>query len=522
MKTLNLVIIGIILLLFGGCSQDEILSEEISQATQEQNSPSKKSKANQNSSAQIMATMPDVAGNWAETEINYMTSNRYMSGFPDGTFKPNNPVSRAEFATMIVSCLNPAPKPENSNITFSDISTHWAKDNILKAARAGFLSGYPDGTFMPNQNISKLQIVIAISNGLAVSGGDVNNLPSFFTDHASIAPWARPSVANALTNRLILNYPTKTQFKPLQNATRSDATALMYCAMKRVNGNLSYTNQYLVNPSATPPPPAGDFSLNYPSPVDAGSPVTFSGTSTGITSLKFILDGYTLDTVTPASNGSYSFTYTIINAGTARVIRVEGYNGTTLVKARNQTIDVRQSLPYIQNVPYFYQRDNSLYGPTSCQNTSIAMLLKYYGATSVTSDKITIREEARGYYPGNKRAQSVDGLRAVFNENAVVYGVSVRLQSTYSATEAQLKQVLASGKPVIGHGFTTSFGHVLVFLGYKDGYYYVHDPYGKWDQVPYSSGYTAGSTIGKTIRYSESAIRAAFLPDGMIWMHYAN
>ncbi|WP_375561131.1 S-layer homology domain-containing protein [Bernardetia sp. OM2101] len=509
MKTLNLVIIGIILLLFGGCSQDEILSEQISevQTTNEQNSNSKKSKAGQNSSDQVMTIMPDVAGNWAETEINYMTSNGYMSGFPDGTFKPNNPVSRAEFATMIVSCLNPDPKPENSNISFSDIGTHWAKDNILKAAKAGFLSGYPDGTFMPDQKINKLQIVISIANGLAVSGGNVNNLSSFFTDHADIATWARPSIANALTNRLVLNYPTKTQFKPLQNATRSDATALMYCAMKRVNGNLSYTNQYLVNPSTTPI--TGDFSLNYPSPVDAGSPVTFSGTTTGITSLKFFIDGYPLGT-TP-SNGSYSFTATINNAAIARVLRVEGYNGSTLVKARNQTIDVRQASPFIQNVPYFYQRNNALYPGTSCQNTSIAMVINYYGG-STTPDEIT-----REY--GKDGAQTVSGLQAVFNSEAQYFGLNVRVEGKQNGTLAQMEALLDQGKPVIAHGYTTSFGHVLVFLGHDADYYYVHDPYGKWDQVAYSSGYTRGQTIGKATRYRKSAIRAAFSPDGLLWMH---
>ncbi|WP_338814149.1 S-layer homology domain-containing protein [Bernardetia sp. Wsw4-3y2] len=505
MKTLNLVLIGIVLLLFGGCSQDEILTENLATNSINHN---KQKHSNQNSSDQVMAIMPDVAGNWAETEINYMTSNGYMSGFPDGTFKPNNTITRAEFATMIVGCLNPTPKPENSTITFSDISTHWAKNNILQAAKAGFLSGYPDGTFMPNQNISKLQIVIAISNGLAVSGGNVTNLTTFFTDNAEIPTWAKQSVANALTNRLVLNYPTKTLFTPLKNATRADATALMYCAMKRTNGNLSYTNQYLVNPTSTPPV-TGDFSLNYPSPVDAGSPVTFSGTSTGITLLKFFIDGYPLGT-TP-SNGSYSFTATINNAGIARVLRVEGYNGSTLVKARNQTIDVRQASPFMQNVPYFYQRNNALYPGTSCQNTSIAMVINYYGG-STTPDDIT-----REY--GKDRAQTVSGLQAVFNSEAAYFGLNVRVEGKQNGTLAQMETLLDQGKPVIAHGYTTSFGHVLVFLGHDADYYYVHDPYGKWDQVAYSSGYTRGQTIGKATRYRKSAIRAAFSPDGLLWMH---
>ncbi len=514
MKTFNLFLVAIVLFMFGSCTPDNILTENLSTTTQNH---SKKKSSNTPTSDNAMSVMPDVAGNWAETEINYMVSNGYMSGFPDGTFKPNNKMSRAQFASMIVGCLNPSPRPEHANLNFSDISGHWAESNILQAARAGFLSGYPDGTFMPNQNINKLQATISLSNGFNVSGGNTNNLATFFTDHAGIVTWARQDVANALANKLVVNYSNKMEFSSTEEITRAEATAIMYCALKRINSSLTYTNSYVVNPNVTPVP-TGDFSLNYQNPVYTGTPIVFSGTTSNVTSLKFFLDGYPLGTATP-SNGSYSFTATVNTAGIARVLRVEGYYGSILVKARNQTIDVRSSTPVstspiIQGVPYYFQLNNTLYPYQSCQNTSIAMVLGYYGA-GTSPDNITGRH-------GKNAAQTVPGLQSVFNYEAQRAGLSVRITGTQSGTLSQMEALLDQGKPVIAHGYTTSFGHVLVFIGYDANYYYAHDPYGVWDGVAYSSGYSGGSTSGKAIRYSKSSVRSAFSPDGWLWMHRVN
>ena len=166
---------------------------------------------------------------------------------------------------------------------------------------------------------------------------------------------------------------------------------------------------------------------------------------------------------------------------------------------------------YIDNFPYFYQlaNGNNPYG--SCQNTSIAMVLKHYGA-NVTPDEIS-------NYWGTSRAQTVSGLRDVFNAEAAYLGISQRVQSTQYGSISRINQNLVDGKPVIVHGYTTGYGHVLVLVGFDGTYYYAHDPYGKWDQVPYSSGYTNTSSAGRYVKYHKDAIRDAFAPDGYVWMH---
>lgn len=165
----------------------------------------------------------------------------------------------------------------------------------------------------------------------------------------------------------------------------------------------------------------------------------------------------------------------------------------------------------IANVPYFWQLANVINPYGSCQNTSIAMVLNYYGA-STTPDAISS-------YWGTRYAQTLDGLRTVFNTDAAYHGLSVRMKSTPFGNLARINQNLADGKPVIVHGYTTGYGHVIVLVGFDGTHYYAHDPYGRWDQIPYSSGYYQTSTSGQYVKYSQASFEAAFAPDGFIWMH---
>ena len=151
------------------------------------------------------------------------------------------------------------------------------------------------------------------------------------------------------------------------------------------------------------------------------------------------------------------------------------------------------------DVPYFYQYNNSLYPSASCQNTSIAMVLAYLG-WSGTPDQIT------GRY-GKDWAQSPAGLADLFNTYVRQEGLSMSLQPNTSGSIAGLKAELDRGHPVIIHGFFTSYGHVLVVLGYDEGGYYVNDPAGQWSGY-FKGGYPGGGS-GRNIYYNKSAFEAA-------------
>jgi len=167
------------------------------------------------------------------------------------------------------------------------------------------------------------------------------------------------------------------------------------------------------------------------------------------------------------------------------------------------------------NVPYYYQFHNQYAPSSSCQNTSVAMLLNFVGV-NVTPDDITRRF-------GKDLAQSVGGLKQVFNTYAREYGAR-QLSSTSQGSFGALKAALDSGSPVIIHGMFTAAGHVVVVTGYTSDGYYVNDPAGAWSER-FMGGYPgSSSTAGRGIFYSKRAFEVAvgtlngstFEP---LWMH---
>ena len=169
------------------------------------------------------------------------------------------------------------------------------------------------------------------------------------------------------------------------------------------------------------------------------------------------------------------------------------------------------------SVPYFYQYANSLHPSASCQNTSIAMVLKWAG-WSGTPDDITARF-------GKNLAQSPAGLAQVFNTLASDAGLEARLTARTNGSLPGLNSLLAEGKPVIVHGYMTGYGHVVVATGRAGSDYVVNDPAGRWSEQ-FKGGYPYGwnGSVGRSIRYARAPFEAAistsngssYLP---LWYH---
>ncbi|WP_375563205.1 S-layer homology domain-containing protein [Bernardetia sp. OM2101] len=191
------------------------------------------------------ASITDIANHWAYNEIAYLIDNEYLSGYPNNTFRPNNYIRRAEFAAMIYSIIQPSIQPQFANRNFSDISGHWAEAKILHVARSGMMAGYPDGTFKPDSPISRAEMFAALSS-LTPGNRDLNRL-SYFVDNSSIAPWAKNAVATCHENEFIINYPQKNKLNSTQNASRAEAAATFYRVLAW-RGNLinPFENPYLV------------------------------------------------------------------------------------------------------------------------------------------------------------------------------------------------------------------------------------------------------------------------------------
>ncbi|MFP4121796.1 S-layer homology domain-containing protein [Coleofasciculus sp.] len=177
-------------------------------------------------------TFPDIQGNWAQAFIEALAARGIIQGFPDGTFRPNAPVTRAQFAAMIRQAFDqPLERPGTQ---FSDIPANfWALDAIQEAYRMGFMEGYPNNIFLPDQNIPRVQVLVALVSGLDLSAPDQSTalLNQAFQDAAQIPDWAQNSVAAATVNQMVVNYPNVAFLNPNQTATRADVAAFIYQAL---------------------------------------------------------------------------------------------------------------------------------------------------------------------------------------------------------------------------------------------------------------------------------------------------
>ncbi|MGB4198666.1 MAG: S-layer homology domain-containing protein, partial [Tepidanaerobacteraceae bacterium] len=114
--------------------------------------------------AQAAAELNDISGHWAEATIAKWVQQGLISGYTDGTFRPDNSITRAEFMALVNRAFG---FDEKAAIGFSDVSANdWFYDEIAKAVKAGYISGYQDGTVKPNQEISRQEAAVALCKAL--------------------------------------------------------------------------------------------------------------------------------------------------------------------------------------------------------------------------------------------------------------------------------------------------------------------------------------------------------------------
>ncbi|TEB08467.1 Cellulosome-anchoring protein precursor [Pelotomaculum schinkii] len=169
-------------------------------------------------------TLTDINSHWAQNNINKLMATGCISGYPDLTFRPNNPITKAEFVTLLVNAFKLAPR--NSNETFTN--GHWARDSIATAAANGIVNGYDTGTFGPDDLITREQMAMMIvkATKLAPVPGETQ-----FADSIDISDWAREAVATTVTNGIIKGYPDHT-FKPQDKASRAEAVTVIANMLK--------------------------------------------------------------------------------------------------------------------------------------------------------------------------------------------------------------------------------------------------------------------------------------------------
>jgi S-layer homology domain len=200
------------------------------------------------------ATLSDVGGSWAEPFIRVLADKNIIVGYPDGTYRPDQPVTRAEFAALLNKAFELSPVRESR--AFGDIpANYWAASAIDKAYRAGFIAGYPNNTFGPNQNIIRIESLVALANGSKLQpDGTANRIEELFTDAAQVPSYGREALI-AATQKCVsvsVSYPTTKTYDPNRVATRADVAASLHQVLV-ATGKLpalasnSPAQQYIVN-----------------------------------------------------------------------------------------------------------------------------------------------------------------------------------------------------------------------------------------------------------------------------------
>lgn len=174
---------------------------------------------------------PDVFDSyWASSDINRLTEQCVLEGYPDGMFKPNRKVSRAEMATMVVKGYNLDVTSNCDNLTFTDVpKNHWAHDYISKGVAENMIKGKGNNKFHPSENISRTEALTIMSKGLScpMDEAKAEQILAKYKDGGKVPCWARECVAKAIENGALKNERNQDYIRPDDKTTRAEASSML-------------------------------------------------------------------------------------------------------------------------------------------------------------------------------------------------------------------------------------------------------------------------------------------------------
>ena len=171
--------------------------------------------------------VPD--GFWAGCDINLLAENKVVAGYPDRTFKPNLPVTRAEIASMAVNGFNlrgcGCPKK-----TFKDVpADHWANQAINTAVSNGIMDGYPNDLFKPNKPVTRAEAMATLAKGIPceMDNCKADEILSKYCDGNKVPAWAKIPVAKAIETGALKDIPNSNEIQACKDASRADVASML-------------------------------------------------------------------------------------------------------------------------------------------------------------------------------------------------------------------------------------------------------------------------------------------------------
>ncbi|MDQ0871751.1 hypothetical protein QFZ77_000410 [Paenibacillus sp. V4I3] len=174
--------------------------------------------------AENQPSLRDINGYWAEDAINEWIGNGLISGYADQTFQPDKVITRAEFISLVNKALG---YPHKDDQTFKDVSQEkWFYNDVAKAKYAGYISGFDDGTFRPDQPISREQAAKIIYQLMQLKDVLPKSDTRTFHDEQQMSDWSKPYIKAVASEGYLNGYPDQS-FRPQKSITRAEAVVML-------------------------------------------------------------------------------------------------------------------------------------------------------------------------------------------------------------------------------------------------------------------------------------------------------
>ena len=108
------------------------------------------------------------SGHWSESYIEELFDQGITGGYPDGTYRPEALVTRAEMAVFLLNAMGISPPALDGSHPFSDVTSHWAEIFIEELFDQGITGGYPDGTYRPENSVTRAEMAVFLVNAFGI------------------------------------------------------------------------------------------------------------------------------------------------------------------------------------------------------------------------------------------------------------------------------------------------------------------------------------------------------------------
>jgi len=164
---------------------------------------------------------------WGIERMKVWQQKGLLSGYPDGSLRPDEPVTRAQFARLLRAVFQYAVPPRSEAKAFSDVEhSVWYSDDVSAAAAAGIVNGYPDGSFQPNEQVKRQDAATMLAKAFKLAAVSGSQSLEGLSDAESVSDYAKDSMQRLIDSGVMKGYSDHT-IRPLKALTRAEAIKLL-------------------------------------------------------------------------------------------------------------------------------------------------------------------------------------------------------------------------------------------------------------------------------------------------------